>query len=321
MDVENSLTTLGLDKEHRDEALSLGLRLARVIVEHQDRYTVVTEEKTVDVFLEGKARKHLDQNKSRPVVGDWVGLNESEKITSILKRKNEFRRKRPGKEHLPQVLAANISSVFIVTSCNKDFSSHRLERFLLSAYDVTDDVHVVLNKSDLTESLNDYEDTINKLILEGTQIHTVSVTQDLGMASLMAQFSAYKTSVLVGSSGVGKSTLGNALLEKNYFPTGPIRTKDDKGRHTTTRRELICLPKGRGLLIDTPGLRDLSFWVSEESLQRAYSDIYEIATRCKYRNCAHRTEKECAVRSEYDRPERLDSYLGLKNELSTIRNI
>jgi ribosome biogenesis GTPase / thiamine phosphate phosphatase len=225
-------------------------------------------------------------------VGDWVALAEGSVIAQILPRRTVFLRQAAGEREEAQVIAANVDRVFVVTSVEGDFNVRRLERYLLAVAGGGAEPIIVLTKADLL-------DDPSPIVVEAKPLARVVVTsalRDMGIDDLRALMPPGSTSVLVGSSGVGKSALVNRLLGKEVQREGHVRAHDKRGRHTTTRRELFALPNG-GLVVDTPGMRELKVWqAADEDSEDAFEDVFGIAAGCKYRDCRHANEPGCAVR-------------------------
>lgn len=270
--------------------------------------------------------KSSERAASRAVVGDWVALSRPEGhempiIEAILPRHSAFSRKDPGEETDEQVLIANVDVVFVVQSLSGGgVNANRLERELVMAWDSGARPVVVLTKSDLTDVADDQRTLADELAFGVDVILESSVTGE-GIDEVLAHVPAGVTAVLLGGSGVGKSTLLNRILGEDLQATKEVRASDDKGRHTTVARELIELP-GAGVIIDTPGMRSLALWDAEDGLAAAFPDIEAIAAGCRFRDCAHRDEPGCAVRSAVeagDIPERrFASYHRLTDELAAL---
>lgn len=295
-----------------------GLRPARVAVQHRGAWEVATEEDDRLVEVTGRFR-HAAEPGDLPVVGDWVGLRD-EKIDVVLARRSRFSRKTPFTEVAEQVLVANVEVAFLVMGLDeRDFNVRRLERYLTTAWEGGATPVIVLNKADLAFDL-ELQIAQTESVAFGVPVHVVTATAGEGVEVLRAYLAGAKTGVLLGSSGVGKSTLINALVGEERFATGEVRG-DGRGRHTTTHRELLVLPGG-GLLIDTPGLRELQLWETDEGLDKAFADISELMAECRFSDCAHDTEPGCAVRAalaDGSLPaERWESYLKLQRELAHL---
>ncbi len=282
----------------------------RVTIEHQDRYTLLGKTKHVDAHLRGLLLQDAQQGGPRPVVGDWVALSEQGTIYHLFERHSAFQRVSPrGKV---QVISANVDLVLIVTSCNAEFNVRRMERYLSAVGDSGADSAVVLSKIDLCDDANTYAHELAGVV-GTTPVFQVATPQGAGVDALAALLSAGKTIALVGSSGVGKSTLANALLGVPLFKTAAIREADAKGRHTTTRRELVLLSEQRGILIDTPGMRELQIGNADDGLETAFADVLALAADCQFRDCRHLQEPGCAVRGEIA-PSRLKNFQALRSE-------
>jgi ribosome biogenesis GTPase len=260
---------------------------------------------------------------SGPVAtGDWVLVDEAEDglaVVAILPRRSAFVRGDPmeGTARDAQVLAANIDTVFVVHSLNNGPNLRRLERELVLVYDSGALPVVVLTKADLAPEMEDARDAV-LAIAPGLDVVVTSAVDGSGIDELRHLTGPGRTVALIGASGVGKSTLVNRLVGEDVQDTGEVRAGDLRGRHTTTARELVLLPEG-GVLVDTPGLRAVSLWESDEGLSRAFADIEALASECRFRDCAHRSEPGCAVRAAVARGEldkdRLEHYLRLDQEL------
>ncbi|MFH1640256.1 MAG: ribosome small subunit-dependent GTPase A [Chloroflexota bacterium] len=259
-----------------------------------------------------------------PVVGDWViakALIDEQKgtIHAILPRKSRFSRKVAGERTKEQVVSANVDTVFIVSGLDggRNFNLRRIERYLTLAWSSGATPVIILNKVDLCP---DVDVCIRKAeaIATGISIHPVSAKERIGLDALKNYLTKGKTVAFLGSSGVGKSALINALLGVEKQDTGEVREDDRMGRHTTTKRELILLPGG-GIVIDTPGMREIQMWAGEDGLQGTFYDIEVLAKRCRFSDCSHNVESGCAVREAIDHgdldPARLESYRKLQNEL------
>jgi ribosome biogenesis GTPase len=282
------------------EALALlGHIPGRIIVQHRDGYEVVTDQGELRAKISGRLL-HEAVGTGYPAVGDWValGLNDAEGaavIHDVLPRRTAFvRRAVTDSSQGVQVIAANIDVAFIVTSLNSDLNSRRIERYLAAALQSGARAVVVLTKSDLSDDAEGQAAKIAALAGD-CLVLAVSARQGLGLGALRAQIGRGETGVLLGSSGVGKSTLVNSLLGEERMLTKAVRDGGDQGRHTTSRRQLIPLPGG-GLLIDTPGFREVGLIDADEGVNLAFDDIARLIQACRFRDCRHDNEPGCAVR-------------------------
>lgn len=293
------------------------LIIGRVVSQDKDLYKVITENGERRAQVSGKFRYNAAYLSDYPAVGDFVMLNENgggnAVIHHVLTRKSAFVRKAAGTSNDEQVVAANIDTVFICMSLNNDFNLRRLERYIGVAWDSGAVPVVVLTKSDLCGNLEQMLSELETVALSVDVVITSSMKED-GFLSVKKYIVKGKTVAFIGSSGVGKTTLINKLTGKDLFETQETRN-DDKGRHTTTKRELVVLPSG-GIVIDTPGMRELG--IESADLSRAFADIDELSGQCRFSDCTHTGEPGCAVREAIESgilpEERLASYLKLKKE-------
>ncbi len=279
-----------------------GYRPGRIIVQQREANLVVTDVGTLSARLSGRVR-HEAREAGHPAAGDWVALSAkvgegTATIHAVLPRRTAFVRRAADSVQTLQVIAANIDVVFVVTSMNADLNPRRLERFLAAAWQSGARPVVVLTKADLCERSEGQAAEIGTLAA-GCPVLAVSAHQGLGLGGLMDHIKPGETCVLIGSSGVGKSTLVNVLLGEERMATQDIRATDARGRHTTSHRQLILLPGG-GLLIDTPGIREVGLIDADAGLSTVFDDIERLAEDCRFRDCGHTTEPGCAVRDALD---------------------
>lgn len=302
------------------------LEPARVLSQEKGFYRVVTDNGEKLAEVSGKFRFQTTVPSEYPVVGDFVLVNWNESgnsaiIESLLPRKSAFIRKAAGESQQEQVVAANVDTVFLCMALNNDFNLRRLERYISIAWNSGAMPVVVLTKSDLCDDLENKLSEVSSIAFGIDILVTTSMEED-GYKELLPFISEGKTIAIIGSSGVGKSTMINRLLGKEYLKTNGLRN-DDKGRHTTTRRELFLLPSG-GMVIDTPGMREFGMWDNDTGIERTFTDIEELASQCKFRNCTHTNEPGCAIRSALAMGElqidRWQSYQKLKAENDYIED-
>lgn len=277
-----------------------------------------------DGEVRARVSGRLRQDGLHPVVGDWVAISKDNSSTctvhAILPRKSKISRKDAGRATAEQVIVANIDIAFIMTSLNRDLNMRRLERYLAIVRQSGADPVIVLNKSDICDNICARINDV-RAIAPDVPVHAISATEDIGIGPLSSYLQEGKTVVLIGSSGVGKSTLINALYGLERQKVGAIREDDSRGRHITTVRELILLEKG-GVIIDNPGMRELQLWNASEGLHNTFQDIEELAVKCKFSDCRHETEPGCMIRKAIEEgrlPEvRFESYRKLQRELLAI---
>ncbi len=313
--MKNLIEKYGLQPRFESEALMYpNLTLARVIAQYRGKYRVVTADSELLVEISGKLRHETDELAKYPTVGDYVMI-EGEIIHNILTRKSVFVRKAVGVSGQAQAVSANIDTVFICMSLNNNYNLNRLERYISVAWDSGATPVIVLTKSDLADDLDSMVYEAEKAS-SFCDVITISMHDDDVISKFEPYFKKGITGVFIGSSGVGKSTLINKLLGEEIILTSEIG-KGDKGRHTTTGREMFICPLG-GTLIDTAGMRELG--IDGADLSTSFEDIEEIAKGCKYSDCTHTSEPDCAVLSAVDAGDidkrRLDNYFKLLNETS-----
>ena len=287
----------------------------RVLGEYRGGFRVATSEGVVAAEVSGKMRYEALDRSDMPVVGDWVALS-GRAIQAVLARRSVFRRLDPGGGE--QLLAANVDLAFLVMSLNRDFNLRRLERYLTVVWSSGAQPVVLLSKADLATDLDQRLAEV-RLIAAGAPVLAVSIPLGQGLDDVRSHLAPARTAVFLGSSGVGKSTLINTLAGRTRQAVAEIRAEDDRGRHTTTGRELITLPGG-WLVIDTPGLRGIGLTDADidAGLDRVFADIDELAATCRFTNCSHENEPGCAIRAAVDEgrldPDRLASHLKLTRE-------
>lgn len=299
-----------------------GLRPARVMRQLRDLSLLWSEHGERWGEVSGKFRHEAADRSSFPVVGDWVAMEPSGDdralIHAVLPRRSAFVRKVAGELVEAQVAAANVDTVFLVSGLDGDFNLGRIERYLTTAWDSGASPVIVLNKADLLADIQSVMTEV-ELIAPGVPVVAVSAAAGGNLDALGPYLVPRKTVALLGSSGVGKSTLINRLLGEERFRTAPVSDAEEgRGRHTTTTRELVRLPGG-ALLVDTPGMRELQLWTDDEGLGRPFQDIEDLATRCRFDDCSHEREPGCAVRAAVEDgtldPRRLESFLKLRREV------
>jgi len=300
--------------------------VARVSVQYVNRYDLYSETGEVSGEITGKLRFLAEENLAAlPAVGDWVVIQpfpEEQKaiIHSVLERKSQFSRKSAGTEISEQIVASNIDTVFIVTGLDQNYNLRRIERYLLAAWNSGARPIVVLNKADLCDDLTEKIAEVESVAI-GVPVLAVSTITG-GEIKLLQQFiKPGETFAFIGSSGVGKTSLINKLIGEDKYETGSVSISNSKGKHTTTHRELILLPNG-GLVLDTPGMRELQLWEDESGLSTTFEDVIELIAKCKFSNCQHQNEKGCAINEALENQtldlSRYNNFLKMQKELKYI---
>jgi len=294
-----SLATLGWDDDWERAfapELARGLEPGRVIAQHRGGWVTRTATDDRVASVGGRLRFDSLVPSDLPAVGDWVGLSGTQ-IQAIVPRRQTLIRRAAGPKVAEQVLGANVDHVVIVMSLNRDFNVRRLERYVLLAWESGAAPLIVLSKIDLA---TDDEVAANLAEVErvapGVPVVALSARAGVGLEAFRAHLAPGRTVVFVGSSGAGKSTLINSLAGEELIVTAEIRADDDRGRHTTTIRQLHVLPDG-WLLLDTPGIREVGIWATADDVERAFGDILDLADQCKFRDCRHENEPGCAVQA------------------------
>lgn len=305
---------------------------ARVIRGEKNYFRVWTTSGELTVRFAGKMRHQAGGRADLPVVGDWVAVepqpDQRGLIHALLTRKSFFarnlpgRRKGKGRERVEQqVIAANVDLVLIVSGLDRDFNLRRIERYLTLVSGSGAEALVLLNKTDLCPDPGLCKAQVEQ-IAAGAPVHSCSALVPEQLNFLFDYLRPGRTLAMLGSSGVGKSTILNGLLGEERQKVGALSETLGKGRHTTTHRELFLLPQG-GILMDNPGMRELHLWGEEEDLAESFTDIETLATACRFSDCAHKAEPDCAVLAAVARKEvsalRLESYHKLKSELSNLQ--
>jgi len=283
-------------------------QLGRVIEQHRSKLLALSEQ--------GQHSLIMPTNSERVCVGDWVLFDEENRLIRVLDRQSLFQRKAPGSKVATQLIAANVDSLMIVCSLNNDFNLNRIERYLAIAKEAQVEPIMVLTKADQCSDVDVKQQQVQKLD-PLMMIHAINALEPRDLIALTAYCKIGNTIAFLGSSGVGKSTIVNGLLGYQALDTGTIREDDSKGRHTTTYRALKVLPQG-GLLMDTPGMRELQLAECEQGVNETFSEIMTLATQCRFSDCQHESEPHCAVQQAITSGElelrRLTSYQKLMKE-------
>jgi ribosome biogenesis GTPase / thiamine phosphate phosphatase len=322
-----TLNDLGWDESFAEEFAPYaaeGLEPSRVAVQHRGAYDVLTAHGELRCDVAGRLYDESASPAELPAVGDWVAVQprldeHAGTIQAVLPRRTRFSRKTAWQATEEQVVAANVDVVFIVTSINEDLNLRRLERYLILARESGAEPVILLTKSDLAGDVDAAVEDVRSVAFD-IPVHAVSSVTGDGLDAVRAHLGPGVTAALLGSSGVGKSTLVNELAGEELLLTREIRD-DGRGRHTTTRRELVQLPDG-SLVIDTPGMRELQLWVADDGLEESFADVTSLFAKCRFSDCRHESEPGCAVKAALAdgtlAPERWESYLHLQAELEHL---
>ena len=324
-----TLAELGWDDRRPGEfapwAERPGHRPARVVIEFNHHYRVHLDDGEREAMVAGGFKHRVTSRAGLPAVGDWVVVRQPKgdgpgRIVAVLPRRSRFSRKAAGHVTDEQVVAANVDVVFVVMALDQDFSVRRLERYLLLAREGGAVPVVLLTKPDLCDAVEARLAEAGAVAAEAP-LHVLNPRRGDGTDHVGACLTAGKTGALLGSSGVGKTTIINRLLGSDLRRTRDVRLHDSKGRHTTTHRELIALPNG-AWLIDTPGMRELQLWQADASVSGTFDDVDACASNCHFTDCRHRDEPRCAVKQAVAEgrltPERLEGYLKVRAELDEL---
>lgn len=296
---------------------------ARVAREDRASYVVYAAGRAMRAAVSGAFRYRAAVRADYPAVGDWVAVaprtgDTAATIHAVLPRRSSVERKAAGPRIESQVVAANVDRLFICVGLDRDFNLRRIERYLTLAYNSGVSPAVLLTKADACDSVPDRVTRVAAVAV-GAPVIALSVVDGRGLRDIGELIGPGVTTAMVGSSGVGKSSLLNALLGRAAMPVGAVRSHDGRGRHTTTRRELLLLPGG-GVMIDTPGMRELGLWGESDGVETAFGEIEQLATTCRFRDCTHEHEPGCGVLAAVTRGEldehRLASY---RKQLAELR--
>jgi ribosome biogenesis GTPase len=302
-----------------------GLTPARVVEEQKEAYRVVGKSGELSAEVTGRLRHQALDRSAFPAVGDWVAmdpiLSEGKAVIhEVLPRRTRLSRKVAGERSAEQILVTNVDIAFVVMSLNADFNRRRLERYLGAIWESGAQPVVLLSKADLCADRQNAADEI-AAAAPAVNTHILSAVTGEGLDAMTPYLSVGKTVVLLGSSGVGKSTIINRLLGAATQKTLEIRSGDDRGRHATTYRRLFLIPAG-GILIDTPGMREFQLWDADSGLDDTFDDIGALSANCRFRDCQHNTEPGCAVLEAIASgtldPDRMTNYQKLKRELQFL---
>lgn len=327
----NFLKSLGWDsffESDFERYKSTDFEAARIIAEYRDLYKVMTSE-SLELVAEvsGKFEYNAHERGDFPVTGDWVViqklLNQNKAIIHhILNRKSKFSRKIPTSKTQEQIVSANIDMAFIVQGLDHNYNLRRLERYLVMAWESGAKPIIILNKVDLCDDLDEVLQEVESVAF-GTPVHTLDSFSMSGYECFSNYLEKGKTFVFLGSSGVGKSTIINNLIGENVQKTNEVRLNDSRGRHTTTNKQLFVLGE-RGVLIDTPGMRELQLWNSESGLKETFKDVEELIQSCKFKDCSHEAEPGCAIQEALETGtldySRYEHYLKLQKELNYLES-
>ena len=326
-----TLTELGWNAERGEQFaphVARGFVPARVAVEDKHYYRVWTADAELLAQITGKLVHEARGDHSKlPKVGDWVAVKvfsgeEKALIHAVLPRTTQITRKHSGRDTTAQILATNLETIFLVMAADISYNAARLERMLVMAHDSGARPGVVLNKIDLCEDQKALVAEVQRLAA-GVAVFPVCALTGRGMKKLATEIKPGNTVAFIGTSGVGKSSLINWMFGEELMPTIEVREQDAKGRHTTTWREMIFLPKG-GVVIDTPGMREFHLWdLAGSGTRETFPEIDALALRCRFRDCTHMQEKDCAVLAELNAGKipraRYESFVKLQGELAYLR--